>query len=561
MKYSQQFIPTLRELPSDAEVNSHILMLRASLIRQITSGIYCYLPLGYKVLRKIEAVVREEMDAAGALELHMPALISADYYKESGRWDVFGSEMFRLKDRNDKDFCLGPTHEELFTDLVKNFVKSYKNLPITLYQIQEKYRDEFRPRYGVIRSKEFLMKDAYSFDVDEAGLDISYQKMAKAYRRIFDRLGLKYMVVDADTGAMGGSGSQEFMVLSPVGEDTIIYCDDCGYASNLEKASFAFTAEKAADMLPVEKVYTPTEHTIEQVCASFNCEAKDVAKTLIYLADGKPVAVMVRGDRELNETKFAKLIGASELEMAPANVVTEVTKAEVGFAGPVGLTVPVYADRMLENKMNLIVGANESMYHLKNVCVGRDYTVTAYADVVNAEEGDVCPVCGKLMKQTRGVEVGHIFKLGRKYTDAMDCKYLNVEGQQETPIMGCYGIGVSRVMAAIIEQNCDEKGIIWPKIAAPYQVVVVALGKPDSQEMAIAEQFHDALTAKGVDVLLDDRNERAGVKFNDADLIGIPVRVTIGRKAKDGIVEFKYRNSEDVFELTIEEAIAKIISE
>jgi len=560
MKYSQQFIPTLRELPSDAEVNSHILMLRASLIRQITSGIYCYLPLGYKVLRKIEAVVREEMDAAGALELHMPALISADYYKESGRWDVFGAEMFRLKDRNDKDFCLGPTHEELFTDLVKNVVKSYKNLPVTLYQIQSKYRDEYRPRYGVIRAKEFLMKDAYSFDTDEAGLDVSYQKMAKAYRRIFDRLGLKYMVVDADTGAMGGSGSQEFMVLSPVGEDTIVYCDTCSYASNLEKAAFRFDAESPAEPLPMEKVHTPTEHTIEQVCAFFGCEAKAVAKTLIYLADGKPVAVMVRGDRELNETKFAKVVGCSELEMAPASVVTEVTRAEVGFAGPVGLEIPVYADNMLKDAMNLIVGANESQYHLKNVCVGRDYTVTAYADVVNAVEGDLCPVCGKPLKLTRGVEVGHIFKLGRKYTDAMDCKYLTVDGTQATPIMGCYGIGVSRVMAAIIEQNSDDDGIIWPEIVAPYQAIIVALGKPESEEMAIAESVYDMLRKRGVDVLLDDRNERAGVKFKDADLIGIPVRVTVGRKAKDGIVEVKYRNSAEVKEMTISETVEQIVT-
>ncbi|NLD87803.1 MAG: proline--tRNA ligase [Clostridiales bacterium] len=559
MKMSNLFMPTIRELPSDAEVTSHILMLRAAMIRQVTSGSYCYLPLGYRVLRKVEQVIREEMDKSGALELHMPALLSSDLFRESGRWDVFGASMFKLKDRNDRDMCLGPTHEELFTDLVRSWIHSYKNLPITLYQIQTKFRDEPRPRYGVIRSKEFIMKDAYSFDVDEEGLDISYNKMYKAYCAAFDRLGLKYMIVDADSGAMGGSGSQEYMVLSPIGEDDIVYCDKCRYAANVEKATFKTpVVPEQVEEQTMEKIYTPGFHTIAQISEFLKVEANQVVKTLIYLADGKPVAAMLRGDRDLNELKFQNFLGCADLIMADPYTVRDVTHSEVGYAGPVGLEVPIYADTELRGMQNMVVGANETDYHLRGVNLVRDYNVTEFVEIRKAISGDACPVCGEPMQLTKGVEVGHIFKLGRKYTEALNCTYTTADGKEDTPIMGCYGIGVTRVVAAIIEQSYDDDGIIWPKIVAPYHAVIVGLGKPESEEMRISEDIYTRLVDAGVEALYDDRNERAGVKFKDADLIGIPVRLTVGRKAKDGIVELKYRNSKDVRELPIEEAIKEI---
>ncbi|NMA08891.1 MAG: proline--tRNA ligase [Clostridiales bacterium] len=559
MKMSNMLLPTIRELPSDAEATSHILMLRAALIRQVSSGVYSFLPLGYRVLRKLEEIVREEMDRAGALEVHMPALIESDLYRQSGRWDIYGDDMFRLKDRSGRDFLLGPTHEELFTDLVRWWLKSYKQLPITLYQIQYKYRDEKRPRYGLIRCKEFLMKDAYSFDATLESLDESYDKMKEAYYRTYERLGLSFLCVDADNGAMGGSGSQEFMVNSPIGEDDIVYCESCRYAANMEKATYGKPAKSApAEMLPLERIPTPGAHTIAQITEFLSCKPEDVAKTLVYIADGKPVAAMLRGDRDLNEVKFKNHLGCVNLEMAPPEVVEQVTHAAVGFAGPVGLNIPIYADIELEGVNNLVVGGNETDIHLRNCCIGRDCTVVDYSDLRCAVEGDMCPVCGKPLKLERGIEIGHIFKLGKRYTELLDCTYTDEQGKPAIPFMGCYGIGVSRVIAAVIEQNNDDAGIIWPEICAPYKVYLAALGRPGSAEMDAAEKLYNDLTAAGVEVLYDDRNERAGVKFMDADLIGLPWRVTVGRKAKDGIAELKNRRTGEVEELSFDALVERM---
>ena len=556
MKMSAMLLPTIRELPSDAEAKSHILMLRAALVRQVSSGVYSFLPLGYRVLRKIEEIIREEMDRAGALEVHMPALLDAELYKRSGRWDIYGADMFRLKDRTDRDFLLGPTHEEVFTDLVAWWLKSYKQLPITLYQIQYKYRDEKRPRYGLIRCKEFLMKDAYSFDATLESLDESYDKMKAAYYRAFERLGLKFLCVDADNGAMGGSGSQEFMVPSPIGEDDVVYCDDCHYAANMEKASYRpVPAPAPEEMQPLRRVPTPGAHTIAQITEFLHCAPERVAKTLIYVADGKPVAVMLRGDRDLNEVKLKNHLRCVELEMADPATVQAVTHAVVGFAGPVGLDVPIYADTEIRDMRNIVVGGNETDVHIENCNPDRDFTVVDYTDLRCAVEGDACPRCGKPMKIERGIEIGHIFKLGKRYTEVLDCEYTDADGKPAIPFMGCYGIGVSRVISAVIEQNCDDNGIIWPKSCAPYAVHLVALGRPDSAEMEAAEKLYNDMQAAGIEVLYDDRNERAGVKFMDADLIGIPLRVTVGRKAKEGIVEVKERRGGEVREMTFAEAI------
>ncbi len=559
MKVSNMLLPTLREDPAEAEIVSHKLMMRASMIRKLAAGVYAYLPVGLRSLRKVEQIIREEMDRAGAQELLMSALLPAEAYMASGRWDVFGSEMFRLKDRNSRDFCLGPTHEEVFTEMVKSEVRSYKQFPMTLYQIQTKYRDERRPRFGVMRSREFVMKDAYSFDIDEAGLDISYKKMYEAYCRIFDRLGLDYTVVDADSGAMGGSGSQEFMVKSEVGEDVIAYCPVCGYSANIEKAACTpddmVIGEKGKAM---EEIETPNSHTIEELTDSLGVKPYNFVKTLIYQADDKVVAAMVRGDRELNETKLKNLLGVTDLELAAPNVVREVTHAEVGFAGPVGLELEIYADLEVEKMNSLIVGANKTDYHLVNVQQDRDFKVTKYADLRVIEDGDKCPLCGKEIETFHGIEVGHIFKLGTKYSKALG---LTIPERDDAPIvMGCYGIGVNRCLAAIIEQNNDENGIIWPMSVAPYQVNIVLINKDDETQSALANEIYDALRKQGVDVMLDDRDERPGVKFKDSDLIGIPVRITVGKKACDRVVEYKLRASKDFEELSAEQSIEKVLS-
>ena len=561
MKMSNLLMPTLREVPAEAEITSHKLMLRAGLIRKLAAGIYSYLPLGLRTLKKVEQIVREEMDNAGAQELLMSALLPAEAYQASGRWEVFGPSMFKLKDRGDRDFCLGPTHEELFTQTVIDCVRSYKEYPMTLYQIQNKYRDEGRPRFGVMRSREFVMKDAYSFDLTAEGLDESYKKMYDAYCRIFTRLGLDFTIVDADSGAMGGSGSQEFMVKSPVGEDGIAYCDDCGYAANYEKAECIPQPKSSPEGdLDMEKIHTPNVHTIEELVAFMNAEAHNFAKTILYKADDKYVAAMVRGDREVNEVKLKNLVGCiDDLELAEPFMVKQLTNAEVGFAGPVGLEIPVYVDKEVALMKNFIVGANETDMHYKNVNIDKDFTATVVADIRTIEAGDVCPKCGKEIKTAQGIEVGHIFKLGTKYSDALGLKFLDEDGKSKTPIMGCYGIGVTRCLAAAIEQNNDENGIIWPVSIAPYQAMVIPVNSKVEEQSEMAEKIYEDLKAQGIEVLLDDRNERAGVKFKDADLIGIPVRIVVGKKCGEGVVEYKERRAESAVEKTIEDAVKDVV--
>ncbi len=558
MRVSGLFLSTQREVPADAEIPSHQLMLRAGLIRKEASGIYSFMPLGFRVYRKVENIIREEMDNAGAQELIMPALLPAEAYKASGRWDRFGPEMFRLHDRGGRDFCLGPTHEESFTEAVRDNIRSYKQLPVTLYQIQHKYRDEKRPRFGVMRSREFVMKDAYSFDCDEEGLDKSYNIMYDAYRKIFDRMGLDYTIVDADSGAMGGSGSQEFMVKSDVGEDGICYCNKCGYAANEEKAATCAPAPSEEEMKDIEKILTPDAKTIEELVAFLGTTPDNFVKTILYNADGRIVAVMVRGDREINETKLVNLLGANELELAAFDDVEQITGAKVGFAGPVDLKkkIEVIADIEVASMRNFIVGANETDYHFKNVNIGRDFTPDTVADIRSAVEGDLCPKCKEgTMSMARGIEVGHIFKLGTKYSKALGCIYLDKEGKENNMIMGCYGIGVSRTMAAVIEQHHDDDGIIWPEGIAPYQVIIIPTKTNDETIMNLAEDIYSKMTDAGIEVLIDDRNERPGVKFKDADLIGIPMRITVGRAAGEGKVEVKFRNSSEVTEVEASEAL------
>jgi len=559
LKMSKMLMPTLREVPAEAEIKSHQLMLRAGMMRKIAAGVYSYLPMGLKVLKKVENIIRASMDKYGAQEVLMPAILPAETYQASGRWDVFGPEMFRLKDRNDRDFCLGPTHEEVFTEMVKSEVHSYRNLPITLYQIQTKYRDERRPRFGVMRSREFIMKDAYSFDKDNEGLDKSYEYMYKAYHDAFDTMKLDYIVVDADSGAMGGSGSQEFMVKSEVGEDTIAYCS-CGYAANNEKAACVPERINCPEGdLPLEKIHTPNVKTIEELVGYLNTDAKLFVKTLIYSADGKPVAVMVRGDRELNEVKLQNYLGCAELEMADAATVQQVTGAAVGFAGPIGIKCRLIMDLEVAEMKNYIVGANETDYHFKNVCHERDFKPEAVIDVRTIVSGDACPHCGAKIETAQGIEVGHIFKLGTKYSKALNCSYLDENGKEQAMIMGCYGIGVNRCVSAIIEQNNDENGIIWPVNITPYHVIIVPVNVTDETQMKIAEEIYEELKNQGIDVIMDDRNERAGVKFKDADLIGVPVRITVGKLAKEGKVEYKLRTDAEAAQKTPSEAVSNAV--
>lgn len=559
MKASKLLMPTLREAPAEAEISSHILMMRAALISKLAAGVYSYLPLGLKVLHNVQNIIREEMDRAGAQELLMSALLPAECYQKSGRWERFGDDMFRLKDRNDRDFCLGPTHEEIFTQTVIDSVHSYRDYPFTLYQMQTKYRDERRPRFGVMRTREFIMKDAYSFDTTKEGLDESYKAMYDAYRRIFDRLGLNYMIVDADTGAMGGSGSQEFMVISEVGEDTIAYCEDCRYSANIEKAVCVAPETSNEEMKEKHKIGTPNARTINEVAAFFGKDAKSFVKTMIYNCDGKLYAVLVRGDREINEVKLANITGAAEVALADAEDVVKITGAKVGFAGPVNLSAPIIADNEVMAMRNFIVGANETDCHIENVNPGRDFTPEITADIRSIEEGDICPVCGKRIKTAQGIEVGHIFKLGTKYSDALGLTYRDETGEDKSVIMGCYGIGVNRCLAAVIEQNHDDNGIIWPVAVAPYKAVVVPVNVNDSVQANMAEEITKRLEDEGIEVIIDDRDERPGVKFKDWDLIGIPVRITVGKKAGEGLVEYKLRNEAEFELLEKEEAIKKAL--
>ncbi|WP_346929506.1 proline--tRNA ligase [Clostridium sp.] len=562
MKLSKMLISTLREVPGEAEIASHQLMLRAGMIRKSATGIYTFMPNGVRVLKNVENIVREEMDRAGAQEFLASALIPANLWQESGRWDVFGPEMFRLKDRNGRDFCLGPTHEEIFTDLARNEIKSYKQLPLNLYQIQTKYRDERRPRFGVMRSREFIMKDAYSFDKDNEGLDVSYMKMYEAYNKIFTRCDLEFSAVEADSGAMGGSGSAEFMVKSDIGEDEIAFCTSCNYAANTEKATSKLEEVEREVEQALKKTETPNVRTIEELVAFFNTNDKKFAKTLIYKADDKVVGVMVRGDRSLNETKVSNALGGvMELEMADAETVLNATSAEIGFAGPIGLKVDILlVDEEVTRMSNFIVGANDTGYHYENVNYEKDFKGIV-GDYKLVSEGDMCPKCGSPINIRRGVEVGHIFKLGTKYSESMGANYLDENGKSVPLVMGCYGIGVNRTVAAIIEQHHDENGIIWPMAVAPYKVIIMPANVKNEEQMKMAEKIYEDLKSRGIDVLLDDRNERVGVKFKDSDLIGIPIRVTVGKKIVEDIVEFKLRKNQDIEEVNMEDVVCRIEKE
>ncbi|WP_252225379.1 MULTISPECIES: proline--tRNA ligase [unclassified Clostridium] len=545
MKMSNMLISTLREVPAEAEIDSHKLMLRSGMIRKMASGIYNYMPLGLKALKKVEDIIREEMNEAGAQEFLASAMIPAELWQSSGRWDAYGAEMFRVKDRNERDFCLGPTHEEVFTDIAKNEIKSYKQLPVNLYQIQTKYRDERRPRFGVMRSREFVMKDAYSFDKDQQGLDLSYNKMYEAYVKIFNRCGLDAKCVEADSGAIGGSNSAEFMVKSEVGEDDIVFCTECNYAANIEKATARLEEAEKEELIEVEKVSTPDSRGIDEVSEFLNISSKKTVKTLLYNVDGKIVAVFVRGDREVNEVKVANASNASgDIEMASHEEYMNATGCGIGFAGPIGIKADlILVDKEVKNMCNFVTGANETGYHIKNVNYGRDFEGTI-GDYRNVVEGEACPTCGGKLTISRGTEVGHIFKLGTKYSEAMDAKFIAENGKEAPFIMGCYGIGVTRTMASIIEQHNDENGIVWPLAVAPYHVSVIAVNVKDEEQVKIATKLYEDLKSMGVEALLDDRNERAGVKFKDSEIMGIPMRITVGKKIVDGEVEFKLRTGD-----------------
>ena len=559
MKMSKMLMLTLREVPAEAEITSHKLMVRSGMMRKMASGIYNYMPLGLKALKNVENIIREEMNNAGAQEFLASALLPAELWQESGRWDVYGAEMFRLKDRNARDFCLGPTHEEVFTDIARNEIKSYKQLPVNLYQIQTNYRDERRPRFGVMRSREFVMKDAYSFDRNQEGLDLTFDKMHEAYVKIFNRCGLDAKCVVADSGAIGGSNSNEFMVKSEVGEDDVVFCTKCDYAANIEKAECIPEKAEAEELKETNKVETPNIRTIEELANFFNISVKKLAKTLIYNADGKIVAVMVRGDREVNEVKVTNALGGViDLQMATPEEVMKATNAQVGFAGPIGLNVDeLLVDAEVSNMYNFVVGANDTGYHIENVNYGRDFEGKV-GDYRNIIEGEICPVCGGKITISRGTEVGHIFKLGTKYSKAMNANFIDEDGKEKPFLMGCYGIGVTRTLASIIEQHNDENGIVWPLSVAPYHVSVIPVNIKDEEQMKIAEKLYEELLALGVEALLDDRNERAGVKFKDSELMGIPMRVTVGKKITDGEVEFKLREGGENETIKIEEVIGKV---
>ncbi|NIK75774.1 prolyl-tRNA synthetase [Paenibacillus castaneae] len=563
MRQSQLLMPTLREAPSEAEAASHQLMLRAGLIRQLAAGIYTYLPLGRRVLRKLEQIVREEMDHAGAQEVLMPAMQPAELWQQSGRYEVYGPELVRLRDRHQREFALGPTHEEVITALVRGEVSSYRQLPLTLYQIQTKFRDEKRPRYGLLRGREFLMKDAYSFDEDWEGLHRSYMNMYEAYNRIFTRCALRYRAVEADSGSIGGEGgTHEFMALAEIGEDTIAACSCCDYAANLERAEYRMeqtvTSKQEQEKEGLQRLHTPNIKKIEQLVEAFSLEADRFIKTLIYVADGSPVAVMVRGDHEVNEIKVKNALSAVTLELADQDTTERVTNAPTGFAGPIGLPIPVLADHAVMAMESAIAGANERDYHIGNVKPLVHLTHAHTGDYRNAEAGDHCPRCeeGRLTFH-RGIEVGHVFKLGTKYSEALHAKFLNAAGSEQPLIMGCYGIGVSRLLSAVLEQHSDENGIVWPKSIAPYQVHIVPVSAKDQVQMDVAAHIEARLQEAGIEALLDDRDERPGVKFKDSDLIGIPIRIVVGKHAADGKVELKYRNDAQALTISIDEAVAK----
>lgn len=555
MRVSKMFAPTLREVPAEAEVVSHQLLLRAGFMRKSTNGMYSYLPLAWRVLKKIENIVREEMDAAGAQEIMMPIMQPAEIWQESGRWGAYGAEMIRLKDRHNREYCLGPTHEEMVTTLIKGDVRSYRQLPMNVYQIQDKFRDERRPRFGLMRSRDFIMKDAYSFDRDEAGLDVSYKSMYDAYTNVFNRCGLTFRPVEADSGAIGGSGSHEFMVLAESGEAEIVYCTQCDYAANVEKAEMHVIEAADEAMLEKEAVETPNCKTIADVCAFLNLPVEKSVKAVAYKSEKGLILCFVRGDHEVNDVKVINTCGVLEVEMADESMLVEAGTCG-GYMGPVGIDpekVMVVVDHSVMQMHNFCCGANKEGYHLINVNPGRDFTPTYVADIRLIQEGDPCPHCGGAVSKARGIEVGQVFKLFTKYSAAMNCTFLDENGKENPMVMGCYGIGVSRTMAACVEQNNDKDGMIWPVAIAPYEVLVVPVNTKDEASTAKAEEIYEVLKKAGVEAVIDDRNERPGVKFKDADLIGYPLRVVVGPKTlAEGNIEVKARKTGEVVMLPVE---------
>ena len=568
MKLSKMHIKTLREVPAEAEIPSHILLIRTGMIRKLASGIYGFMPFGWRSVRKIEDIIRSEMDKAGGQEIHMSAIQPAELWQESGRWFAYGPELWRVKDRNGRDFCLGPTHEEIFTDIIRNDVSSYRQLPMNLYQIQTKYRDEARPRFGLMRSREFIMKDAYSFDRDFEGLDKSYDDMYKAYEKIFTRCGLTFRPVEADTGAIGGSNSHEFTALSEVGESEIAYCEKCSMAATTERAQCVDAPADTEEMLPMEEVKTPGTKTIEAVADFLGMSQTKTIKALLFVTydeegnEKEYVAAFVRGDRELNMTKLINALNIPEhaIEFADEAKMSQKTGCVGGFTGPVGLhDCKVVVDSELTGLRNLCAGANKENYHVKNVNYGRDYKGDIVTDLKLLKEGDPCPVCGAPVKHARGIEVGQVFKLGTKYSQAMNAVYKDENQQDRLIVMGCYGIGVTRTLSAIVEQHHDENGIIWPMSVAPYHVIITLVKPGDETQEAVAEEIYNRLSDAGVEVLLDDRDERPGVKFKDADLLGIPVRITVGKRAPEGVVEYKLRREAEKQEMSVSEAVVAAI--
>ncbi|MEO5769573.1 MAG: proline--tRNA ligase [Polyangia bacterium] len=570
MRLSKTLVPTLKEAPAEAEVPSHVFMVRGGYLRKVAAGVYSFLPLGWRVIQKITRVIREEMNRTGASEVFLPAVIPAELWQESGRWDKYGAQLLRFKDRKGGDFVIGPTHEEVIVDLVRGDVRSYRQLPLNLYQIQTKFRDELRPRAGLMRGREFIMKDAYSFHSDEKDATREYRVMYDAYARIFTRCGLAFRAVEADTGAIGGSMSHEFQVLTETGEDVLVACDSCDYAANVEQAETrrdeiagapnTATATATETMAPVQ---TPGKGSIEDVSAFLKLPPTRFVKTLIYVADGKPLAALVRGDRTINEVKLKKAVGATaDLALAGEAVVQTVTGAPVGFAGPVGLKVPVWCDSEVAAMTDFVVGANQVDVHFRGVNPGRDFTATAIADLRQAAPGDRCPRCANgTFKSHRGVEVGQVFFLGTKYSEPMKANFLDAEGHEKPMVMGCYGIGVTRIAAAAIEQNHDKDGIIWPTPIAPYEVSLLSLQGDDPTLKAVCDKLYGELEAAGIEVLYDDRDERPGVKFKDADLIGIPWRMALGKKGlAEGIVEVKARRSPEVQKVKLDDAVAFVVA-
>ena len=566
MRMSKLYMPTLREVPAEVEIPSHNLLLRAGMTRQLVSGIYSYLPLGYRVVRKIENIVREEMDAAGSQELLMSAIQPKELWEATDRWANFGPEMFRLQDRHEREFCLGPTHEEVFTSTIKGEVNSYRQLPLNLYQIQTKYRDEKRPRFGVIRAREFIMKDAYSFDKDVEGMERAYQEMWDAYDKIFTRLRLKYKIVEGDSGAMGGNQSHEFMAMSEIGESLVAYCDSCDYAATDEKAQVVYNLkEQEEEMGEMEKVFTPDATTIDDLEELFKIDRSKFGKALVYNVLGEPVIAIVPGDRELNETKLCNYLGVAghDLELADEETIKRISGAEKGFTGPIGLKedIKILIDSRITKIKNLIVGGNETDYHIKNVNYGRDFDGEVVEDLLLIAKGDKCPKCNEEVLMDRGIEVGNIFQLGTKYSDGLNLRYINKEGKESPVYMGSYGVGVSRSMAAIIEQYHDENGIIWPLVVAPYHAIITVINVKKEEQKDLGEKLYKQLSEKGIEVLIDDRNESAGVKFNDRDLIGIPIRITVGKKAGENLVEYSLREDGERIEIPANQVMNKVKEE